>query len=175
MCCLSRHSVVRYPDPVRDPAVESRLNGKFRSKLTNARTASSRASNDLNEKFSIRKYQLVLELTRPAHRSLVELGREHKDPSSMERRIMEMEQVKTKSVQPHQRFTLPEVTWEQLDEPGAYVELGSGEEALIPGGSPIIHKESIGASRLVQVSRNPFVTTLQARLSCAQHNIEPNF
>jgi hypothetical protein len=94
---------------------------------------------------------------------------------------METEQVKTKSVQPQQRFTLPEVTWEQLDEPGAYVELGSGDlyrvpqEALIPGGSPIIHKESIGASRLVQVSRNPFVTTLQARLSCAQHNIEPNF
>jgi hypothetical protein len=94
---------------------------------------------------------------------------------------MEMEQVKTKSVQPQQRFALPELTWDQLNEPGAYVELGSGDlyrvpqEALIPGGSPIIHKESIGSSRLVQVSRNPFVTTLQARLSCAQHNIEPNF
>jgi len=92
-----------------------------------------------------------------------------------------MEQVKTKSVQPQQRFALPELTWDQLNEPGAYVELGSGDlyrvpqEALIPGGSPIIHKESIGSSRLVQVSRNPFVTTLQARLSCAQHNIEPNF
>jgi hypothetical protein len=92
-----------------------------------------------------------------------------------------MEQVKTKSVEPHQRFTLPEVSWDELNEPGAYVERGSGDlyrvpqEALIPGGSPIIHKESSGASRLVQVSRNPFVTTLQARLSCAQHNIEPNF
>lgn len=41
-------------------------------------------------------------------------------------------------------------------------------EALIPGGSPLIHKESLGASRLVQVSRNPFVTTLEARLRCAQ-------
>jgi hypothetical protein len=92
-----------------------------------------------------------------------------------------MEQVRTKSVQPQQRFILPEVAWEELNEPGAYVERGTGDlcripqEALIPGGSPIIHKESIGASRLVQVSRNPFVTTLEARLSCAQHNIEPNF
>ena len=49
------------------------------------------------------------------------------------------------------------------------------KEALIPGSSPIIHKESLGASRLVQVSTNPFVTTLEARLRCAQHNIEPNF
>jgi hypothetical protein len=92
-----------------------------------------------------------------------------------------MEQVKTKSVEPHQRFTLPEVSWDELNEAGAYVERGSGDlyrvpkEALIPGGSPIIHKESTGASRLVQVSRNPFVTTLEARLRCAQHNIEPNF
>jgi len=92
-----------------------------------------------------------------------------------------MEQVRTKSVEPQQRFTLSEVTWDDLNEAGAYVERGSGDlfripkEALIPGGSPIIHKESNGASRLVQVSRNPFVTTLEARLRCAQHNIEPNF
>jgi len=76
---------------------------------------------------------------------------------------------------------LPEVTWEDLSEPGAYVERGSGDlyripqEALIPGGSPIIRKESVGASRLVQISKNPFVTTLEARLRCARHNVEPNF
>jgi hypothetical protein len=92
-----------------------------------------------------------------------------------------MEQVKNKSVERQQRFSLPETTWEGLDEPGAYVERGTGDlyrvpkEALIPGGSPIIHKESAGASRLVQLSPNPFVTTLEARLRCAQHNIEPNF
>ena len=92
-----------------------------------------------------------------------------------------MEQVKSKSVEPQQRFSLSEITWDDLNEAGAYVERGSGDlyrvpqEALIPGGSPIIHKESNGASRLVQVSKNPFVTTLQARLTCAQHNIEPNF
>jgi hypothetical protein len=92
-----------------------------------------------------------------------------------------MEQVKTKSVEPQQRFALSEISWDDLNEAGAYVERGSRDlyrlpkEALIPGGSPIIRKESIGASRLVQVSKIPFVTTLEARLRCAQHNIEPNF
>ena len=94
---------------------------------------------------------------------------------------MATEMAGTRSVEPQQRFALPEVSWDELNEPGAYVERGSGDlyrvpqEALIPGGSPIIHKESQGASRLVKVSPNPFVTTLQARLRCAQHNIEPNF
>ncbi len=92
-----------------------------------------------------------------------------------------LEESRNVSMEPETRFTLSETTWDNLNEPGAYVERGSGDlyrvprEALIPGGSPIIHKESRGASRLVQVSRNPFVTTLEARLRCAQHNIEPNF
>ena len=92
-----------------------------------------------------------------------------------------MEQVKTRSVEPQSRYSLPETTWEELSEAGSYVERGSGDlfrvpkEAIIPGASPIIHKESVGASRLVQLSKNPFMTTLEARLRCAQHNIEPNF
>jgi len=92
-----------------------------------------------------------------------------------------MEQIKTRSVEPQSRSSLPEMAWDELSEAGAYVERGSGDlyrvpkEALIPGASPIIHKESLGASRLVQVSKNPFVTSLEARLRCAQHNIEPNF
>ena len=92
-----------------------------------------------------------------------------------------MERVKTRSVEPQTRSVLSETTWEDLSEAGAYVERGSGDlyripkEALIPGASPIIHKESLGASRLVQINKNPFVTSLEARLRCAQHNIEPNF
>jgi hypothetical protein len=76
---------------------------------------------------------------------------------------------------------LPEVSWESLNEPGAYVERGSGDlyrvpkEALIPGASPMIRKESAGASRLVRLSSNPFVTTLEARLLACEHNIQPNF
>jgi hypothetical protein len=49
------------------------------------------------------------------------------------------------------------------------------KEALIPGASPVIRKESHGASRLVQVSKNPFVTTLEARMIACEHNVEPNF
>ena len=61
------------------------------------------------------------------------------------------------------------------------MERGSGDlyripkEALVPGSSPVIHKESRGASRFGQLSKNPYVTTLEARLRCAQYNIDPNF
>ena len=92
-----------------------------------------------------------------------------------------MEQVKNKISRTPYRFAFPEVNWDELNEAGAYVEPGSGDlyrvpkEAIIPGGSPIIHKESAGSSRLVQVSKKPFVAALQARLRCAQHNIDPDF
>lgn len=91
------------------------------------------------------------------------------------------EQVRNVSIEPEKRMFLPEVSWADISEPGAYVERGTGDlyrvpkEALVAGASPLIHKESSGASRLVQVSRNPFVTTLQAKMLCAEHNIEPNF
>ena len=91
------------------------------------------------------------------------------------------EQTSQQSVRTQHRAALSECTWETISEPGAYVELGSGDlyrvpkEALNPGESPVINKESRGASRLAQISRNPFVTTMHARLICAQNNIEPNF
>jgi hypothetical protein len=92
-----------------------------------------------------------------------------------------MEETRMVSVEPEHRQGLAEFSWQDIDTPGAYVELGSGDlyripkEALIQGCSPLIRKESSGASRLVRVSRNPFVTTLQARLICCEHNITPNF
>jgi hypothetical protein len=88
---------------------------------------------------------------------------------------------KNVSVLPEGRTSLMEVGWEDINEPGAYVEKGSGDlfripqEALVRGGSPLIMKESRGASRLVQISKNPFVTDFEARHRCAQYNIEPNF
>jgi hypothetical protein len=94
---------------------------------------------------------------------------------------MSVKEISNASVEPQRRSSLPETTWQDLNEPGAYVELGSGDlyrvpqEAFIPGTSPIIKKESRGASRLLQVSRNPFCTTLQARMTAAEHNVEPNF
>ncbi len=85
------------------------------------------------------------------------------------------------SLEPEHRSPLMQTNWENVESPGAYVELGTGDlyripkEALKPGASPVVVKESFGASRLARVSTNPFVTTLEARLACAQHNIEANF
>ena len=90
-------------------------------------------------------------------------------------------EAKITSVEPQARSRLPELAWNDINEAGAYVEMGSGDlyrvprEALIQGSSPIVHKESAGASRFMQVSKNPFVTTLEARLICCEHNITPNF
>jgi hypothetical protein len=91
------------------------------------------------------------------------------------------EEVMTQSVQATRRSARPEATWEDIHEPGAYVERGSGDlyripmEALIPGASPAIVKESRGASVLLKVSDDPFITTFKARVLCAQHNVEANF
>ncbi len=91
------------------------------------------------------------------------------------------EEGSTQSVHPARRSILLETTWESISEPGAYVERGSGDlyripkEALIPGASPAIVKESRGSSALLKISDDPFVTTFKARLLCAQHNVEANF
>lgn len=85
------------------------------------------------------------------------------------------------SMEPEKRESFPEVSWQDLSEPGAYVEIGNGDlyrvpkEALLQGGSPVIEKQSAGASTLVQISRDPFITTFKARMLCAEHNIQPNF
>jgi hypothetical protein len=85
------------------------------------------------------------------------------------------------SAQGAKRHVLSEVTWESINDPGAYVERGTGDlyrfpkEALIPGASPSIVKESRGASVLLKLSDDPFITTFKARLLCAQNNVEANF
>ncbi len=84
------------------------------------------------------------------------------------------------SVQPSHRLAFTELSWDEIHEPGAYVERGTGDlyrvpqEAIGPA-SPMIKKQSLGASRLVRISSNPFVTTLEARMLCAEVNIQPNF
>ena len=86
----------------------------------------------------------------------------------------------TVSAQPSHRVAFMEVSWDEIHTPGAYVEQGSGDlyrvpqEAIGPA-SPLIKKQSLGASRLVRISANPFVTTLEARMLCAEVNILPNF
>ena len=90
-------------------------------------------------------------------------------------------ELRSASIEPQRRVHLAEVSWEDISDPGAYVEKGSGDlyrvpqEALIKGCSPMIKKESAGSSRLVKVSGNPYITTLEARMLCAEHNVTPNF
>jgi hypothetical protein len=99
----------------------------------------------------------------------------------MREAVMAAEAKSNVSMEPQHRFNLLEVNWEDITEPGAYVEKGTGDlyripkEALVAGGSPIVMKESSGSSRLLQISKDPFVTTLEARRRCAQHNVAPNF
>lgn len=94
---------------------------------------------------------------------------------------MAAKEARLMSIEPGHRESLLEVSWSEVSEPGAYVEKGTGDlyripkEALLQGGSPVIEKQSAGASTLVRISRDPFVTTFKARMLCAEHNIEPNF
>jgi hypothetical protein len=91
------------------------------------------------------------------------------------------EELMTQSVQGARTNVLSELTWGSINEPGTYVERSSGDlyrfpkEALIPGASPSIVKESRGTSVLLKISDDPFITTFKARLICAQHNVQPNF
>lgn len=85
------------------------------------------------------------------------------------------------SIQPEHRIAFPECSWEDVNQPGAYVERGSGDlfripkEALLGKGLRLIVKESRGASRLVMISPDPYIISERARMLAAEHNIPPNF
>ncbi|HEV8438843.1 MAG TPA: hypothetical protein VGT40_12170 [Methylomirabilota bacterium] len=89
------------------------------------------------------------------------------------------EKVHAVSAQSQQFST--ELSWDNIEEPGAYVDATSGElyripqEALLPGSSPLIRKESARPSKLVQLSKSPFITTFQARMLACEHDVQPNF
>ena len=76
---------------------------------------------------------------------------------------------------------LPTVLWEQVHEPGAYIELATGDlyrfgaDALAPRTTPVIIKESITPALLFQISKDPAIAAHEARIVCARHNIQPNF
>jgi hypothetical protein len=92
-----------------------------------------------------------------------------------------MAQAASVSVQPEHRIAFVECGWEDVNQPGAYVEKGTGDlfripkEALASGASPLIVKQSRGASRLVMISPDPYITTERARMLAAEYNVQPNF
>ncbi len=89
--------------------------------------------------------------------------------------------VSNASIGPRQVFSLHKMTWEDINAPGAYVDVDSGDlyripkEAVLEGASPMIRKESASSSTFIQVSKDPYVTTYEARMVCAEHDVEPNF
>jgi hypothetical protein len=92
------------------------------------------------------------------------------------------------------RPPLRRLAWEQISEPGAYVELATGvlyrvpQETLAGGASPLVEKQGLegaqpvraGArpscdSQFVQISGNPHIFSLGARMICVEHDIQPRF
>ncbi len=74
-----------------------------------------------------------------------------------------------------------QVTWEGIQEAGTYVDVTTGDlfripqEALLKGSSPLIRKESLESSLFLKVSDSPYVTNIEARMVCAENNVQPNF
>ena len=65
------------------------------------------------------------------------------------------------NVAPQKLAHLHQCPWQNVTEPGAYVEVGTGDlyrfphEALIQGSSPVIRRETLETPILVQLSREP--------------------
>ena len=87
----------------------------------------------------------------------------------------------TTNLAPQKLAQHQQVSWQNLNEPGAYVEAGTGNlyrfppEALITGSSPVVRRENQDGGILVQLSRDPFITSFEARMLAAECNIKPNF
>jgi hypothetical protein len=93
-----------------------------------------------------------------------------------------------KSPRPHR--TLEHLDWNDIREPGAYVELATGTLYRVPqrGATPLVEQDGAGGpqpvaaetlpsrhSQFVRVSRDPFIFSLGARLICVDHDIRPRF
>lgn len=73
-----------------------------------------------------------------------------------------------------------ETTWDQINEPGTYVERDSGDlyrilPEVVGSASSLARKHGAEGTRLVKLSDDPHLTLVQARLLTAEANIEPNF
>jgi hypothetical protein len=92
------------------------------------------------------------------------------------------------------RQPLRRIAWQEINEPGAYVELATGalyrvpRESLLGGASPLVEKQGVegahpvraGAqpsvdSQFVRVSGNPNIFSLGARMICVEYDIRPCF
>jgi hypothetical protein len=74
-----------------------------------------------------------------------------------------------------------EMAWEEISEPGAYVEVSTGKLYRIPAESLPIRNagtkpaHDAPSSPLVRLSDDPFIFALAARMLCVEHHIWPDF
>lgn len=76
---------------------------------------------------------------------------------------------------------LSESTWENIKQPGAYVERESGHlyrfpsEALLRGSSPVVSRLSSNQTTFVKLSDDPNTIVSKLRTIAADADIKPNF
>jgi len=76
---------------------------------------------------------------------------------------------------------LSESTWENIKQPGAYIERETGHlyrvpsEALLRGSSPLISKLCNNQSTFVKLSDDPNAIVSKLRTVAADADIKPNF
>jgi hypothetical protein len=92
--------------------------------------------------------------------------------------------------QPRMHRPLERINWNDISEPGAYVEVATGTLYRVPqrGAAPLVEQDGSGGSQpvpaealpphhsqFVKVSRDPYIFSLGARLICVDHDIRPRF
>lgn len=76
---------------------------------------------------------------------------------------------------------LSEFTWENIKQPGAYIERETGHlyrvptEALLRGSSPVISKLCNNPSTFVKLSDDPNTIVSKLRNIAADADVKPNF
>jgi len=81
----------------------------------------------------------------------------------------------------HRLEGLAKFRWEEINKPGVYVDVTSGElyripkQGLLRRGSPVIYRESKTPSKFVRVSKNPLTDDTKARQICVKNNIKAKF
>ncbi|MCH7760379.1 hypothetical protein IIA15_03120 [candidate division TA06 bacterium] len=78
-------------------------------------------------------------------------------------------------------FPLPVMPFEEINEPGAYLDVNTGNlfrippEALRLGHSPVISVTCNGSFPVCRLSDDPYMTRVQAKTIAADHNLWTNF
>jgi hypothetical protein len=79
------------------------------------------------------------------------------------------------------QVALSEFTWENIKQPGAYIERETGHlyripsEALLRGSSPLISKLCMHPSTFVKLSDDPNTIVSKLRNIAADADVKPNF